>query len=1332
MANEPKRVVAFRKRDGVHDPAREVALDDDNADPDGLSGYRHNTFWISDGDDSKLYVYRLVPGAPGNLTATRGDREAVLEWTAPSKTGGGPIVKYEYRQKAGGGAYGDWRDIPDGDDAGGDAGDETSHRVTGLTNGTEYTFEVRAANGAGDAGEAATSNAVVPRAPTTPSAPRDLSARPGNTLATLTWKAPADDGDSRILRYEFQRREGDGPFGRWTPIPDGDDAGGDAGDETSHAATGLANGTAYTFKLRAVNAIGDGAEATSGAVVPSEAREGDLRLMDNDGNPAEREGRLEIYHDDVWGTVCDDRFDGHGNNSGNQAPAAACVLLGFPQGGRYVSGYGQAGVAHNVSIEPNRGVRPGVVPIWLDDLRCATADVPDDMNGLWLYENCNHAGWGFHNCTHEEDAGVACEGDRAASQVIAVPLTVALLDLPERHDGATAFAFRLLFSEPVATTPAAMRAAALDVRGGAVAVAARAAGEPGAWIVEVAPSSTDPVRISLAPTHDCAAAGSVCTADGRPLANGFSHFVAGPDEEEAEPGPTAAFLGMPAEHDGATRFAFTLEFSEEFGVSYATLRDSAFEVGGGAIYSARRLTPGSNLRWEIAVDPATRGDLTIALPNRACGEPGAICAGDDPPRPLANRAAATVAGPESDAGERPVATVAASAARVAEGAPAAFVVTLDRATGAALAVSLSITQTGSVLSGAPPSSASFAEGATRATVSAATEDDDADEPDGTVTATLAAGDGYAVGAPASASVTVEDDDASANRPATGAPTISGTARVGETLAASTDGIEDEDGLADAAFAHQWLRDGAAVADATGSTHALSDADEGARMSVRVSFADDAGHAESRTSAATAAVAPAEPAVEPGIWLHDASAQEDGGTLTFRVALDRTPSAPVSADYRTEDVTALAGEDYTAANGRLTIPAGRTRGTVSVAILADEEEEGAEYLLMWLSNPSGGYLRPNGEVAIGTIDDTPEASASVVGRTLTLDFGAPLDGRSVPGPRDFAVRADGAFVAVADIGIDGGRVRLTLSRAVLPGERVAVDYLPGAMHPVEYAAGREAWPFADLPAANRTVEAPTPPVEPERFLEIKAATGIPPSARIRPRGALAGFDAGLAAALGEALGDDPDGAAFAGLRALDASGRNVADLSGLARLRGLARLNLADNAVADLGPLAGLGGLRRLDLSGNRVSDLGPLAALAALERLDLSRNAVADPTPLASLPRLRVLLLDGNRIADLGALTHLSGLANLGLADNRVADVSALADLPALLRLDLSGNPLGDLSPLGDIDALVWLDVSGAPLADAAPLGRLTRLRWLWFDAATRDGPDADHAGNDGRVPESW
>ena len=88
-----------------------------------------------------------------------------------------------------------------------------------------------------------------------------------------------------------------------------------------------------------------------------------------------------------------------------------------------------------------------------------------------------------------------------------------------------------------------------------------------------------------------------------------------------------------------------------------------------------------------------------------------------------------------------------------------------------------------------------------------------------------------------------------NSPATGAPTINGTAQMGETLTADTSGVTDVDGLGNVQYEYQWLADDADIAAATSLTYTLIDVDEGKAIKVQVSFTDDADNAETLTSAA---------------------------------------------------------------------------------------------------------------------------------------------------------------------------------------------------------------------------------------------------------------------------------------------------------------------------------------------------------------------------------------------------------------------------------------------------------------------------------------------------
>ena len=107
---------------------------------------------------------------------------------------------------------------------------------------------------------------------------------------------------------------------------------------------------------------------------------------------------------------------------------------------------------------------------------------------------------------------------------------------------------------------------------------------------------------------------------------------------------TAEFLDTPESHDGQTAFTFELRFSEEFGLSYTTLRDHAFAVTGGEVTEARRLEQGSNIRWEITVRPDSDAAVTVVLPaTEDCDDQGAICTGDG--RRLSNRTELTVSGP---------------------------------------------------------------------------------------------------------------------------------------------------------------------------------------------------------------------------------------------------------------------------------------------------------------------------------------------------------------------------------------------------------------------------------------------------------------------------------------------------------------------------------------------------------------------------------------------------------------------------------------------------------------------------------------------------------------
>ena len=134
--------------------------------------------------------------------------------------------------------------------------------VTGLTNGTAYTFTVAAINAVGTGPASAASNSVTPAASTTtvPGAPTIKTVTAGNGSVTVTWAAPASNGGSAITGYVITPYVGGVAKGPVT-----------VGNVTTDTVTGLTNGTAYTFKVAAINAVGTGAQSAASASVTPKA-----------------------------------------------------------------------------------------------------------------------------------------------------------------------------------------------------------------------------------------------------------------------------------------------------------------------------------------------------------------------------------------------------------------------------------------------------------------------------------------------------------------------------------------------------------------------------------------------------------------------------------------------------------------------------------------------------------------------------------------------------------------------------------------------------------------------------------------------------------------------------------------------------------------------------------------------------------------------------------------------------------------------------------------------------------------------------------------------------
>ncbi len=517
-----------------------------------------------------------------------------------------------------------------------------------------------------------------------------------------------------------------------------------------------------------------------------------------------------------------------------------------------------------------------------------------------------------------------------------------------------------------------------------------------------------------------------------------------------EPALTARFEDMPAAHDGAGAFRFRVAFSEDIGISFRALREDAFAVTGGGVTGGARVDGRRDL-FEMTVEPDGAGDVTIELPaGRDCAVSGAICTKGEPRRRLTNTPSATVAGPGA-APENTSATGAptiAGTARVGEtltastsgiadadgldnatfayrwirgdadisGARGRNYTAVDADEGERLKVRVQFTDdagnaerltsaaTGPVAAARPNTPATGAPtiaGTARVGETLTASTSGIADADGLANAAFAyrwiRGDADISGARGRNYTAVDADEgerlkvrvqftddtgnaerltstatgpvaARPNTPATGAPTIAGTARVGETLTASTSGIADADGLANAAFAYRWIRGDADISGARGRNYTAVDADEGERLKVRVQFTDDAGNAERLTSAATGPVAAARPKLK--VSVADARVREAAGaTLDFAVTLSGPATGPVTVDYRTLDASAKAGEDYEAREGTLTFGAGETDKTLRVTVLDDAVDEGDEKMVVVLQRADGAVR--DDYLAVGTIEDSDD-------------------------------------------------------------------------------------------------------------------------------------------------------------------------------------------------------------------------------------------------------------------------------------------------------------------------------------------------------------------------
>jgi len=230
----------------------------------GLEAGETYTYWVRArniigvglaSEPTTFTIPGTVPSAPLKLDAVPAEQSVILTWEPPDDDGGVDVItNYEYSSNL---ATDFWVGI---------GSNTTTHTITGLNSGETYTFWVRAVNSIGPGPSSEPKDVMI--LGSVPSEVRQLEAEPGNGEVLLKWIAPEDDGGSAIITYEYSTSEN---FDVWRET---------TGTQTEYLISGLTNGTAYTFWIRAVNSVGVGLIADGVSATPAGETPGPVRNLE--------------------------------------------------------------------------------------------------------------------------------------------------------------------------------------------------------------------------------------------------------------------------------------------------------------------------------------------------------------------------------------------------------------------------------------------------------------------------------------------------------------------------------------------------------------------------------------------------------------------------------------------------------------------------------------------------------------------------------------------------------------------------------------------------------------------------------------------------------------------------------------------------------------------------------------------------------------------------------------------------------------------------------------------------------------------------------------------
>ena len=691
--------------------------------------------------DNKAYTYNMPLLPPANVQAAIGDRRIAITWDDPQRSA---ITGYQYRVSSNDGDSWDpdWTTMP------GSNARTTTFTVRNLANNFEHVIEVRALEGAKPS-EAARFAAIPMGPPSVPLMPENPDTVAGDQTLYLSWYKPAEDPRAPVTSFDARYR----PYGSSRSWRNATSVSVEQTARIIYDQTieGLDNRQPYEVQVAAVNSVGRGDWATASGVPqapptqpenPDDADE-DLNVGALGGHWTDGPGNDNSHTDSqgpntIFACAEPQSFRVFWHGPGNLSPGDPNPPADEWQA--HLITRGRAGAVSYQFRPEYRDPRftglyatvqlygPGFVTV---RVRGRFGDngwgVWSDPMGFYCADEANRP-------SSTQEAQQAPEGNQPATgqptisgtPAVGETLTADTSDIEDVNGLTNAeFTYQWVRYDGSSDT---------DIAGATGATYTVTDGDTG-QLIKVRITFTDD-----ADNQESISSYYVYVQTPQPLYGGFDADT------------------VPGSHDGEAAFTFQVHFSESPELGWEAVRDHVLQVTNGDVTGARRTTGGSNIRWDITLEPAGNNDVTVTLPATTdCAAQGAVCTSSG--KMLSNQTGITVPGP----------------------------------------------------------------------VEAQQQ---------------------------------QQEETPANTAATGQPTINGTARVGETLTVDTSGIADEDGLDDAAFSYQWIRnDGNADSDisgATGSTHTLVADDEGKTIKVRVSFTDDGGNEETLTSAATAAVAAAPP------------------------------------------------------------------------------------------------------------------------------------------------------------------------------------------------------------------------------------------------------------------------------------------------------------------------------------------------------------------------------------------------------------------------------------------------------------------------------------------